>query len=180
VEADFWRLAIAVALPEIYTGYFGGRHVRRALKNTLDVFVSLYIVSVQMTKPADPKLLRIDLSHSVPAYRQIADGLRALLVDGTFAPGDRLPTVRQLATDLAVHHNTVAQAYRLLADEGWLDLKRHRGVTVRERRAQRATAATQQNFLQRLRELTARAASDGLDSKTIARHLDLLSDELNQ
>jgi GntR family transcriptional regulator len=132
-----------------------------------------------MTKSADQKILRIDLNHSVPVYRQIADGLRALLVNGTFAPGDRLPTVRQLAVDLAVHHNTVAQAYRLLADEGWLDLKRHRGVTVLERRAQRATATTQQNFLQRLRELTARAEADGLDGKTIARHLDVLADELN-
>jgi DNA-binding transcriptional regulator YhcF (GntR family) len=59
----------------------------------------------------------------------IADGLRALLVHGAFKTGDRLPTVRQLAIDLTVHHNTVAQAYRLLADEGWLDLRRHRGAT---------------------------------------------------
>jgi GntR family transcriptional regulator len=126
-----------------------------------------------MTNSASQKILRIDLNHSVPVYRQIADGLRALLVNGAFKPGDRLPTVRQLAVDLAVHHNTVAQAYRLLADEGWLELKRHRGVTVLERRSQRATAASQQNFSQRLRELTARAVTDGLDAKTIAGQLDV-------
>jgi GntR family transcriptional regulator len=125
-------------------------------------------------------VLRIDLASPTPVYRQIVDGLRALLVHGAFKPGDRLPTVRQVAVDLAVHHNTVAQAYRLLADEGWLDLRRHRGAKVIERRSQHANAASQQNFSQRLRELTARAFADGLDAKAIARQLDALADELNK
>ncbi len=128
----------------------------------------------------DSTVLRIDLASPTPVFRQIADGLRALLVEGAFKPGDRLPTVRQIAIDLAVHHNTVAQAYRLLAEEGWLDLRRHHGATVIERRSQRATPASQQNFSQRLRELTARAVADGVDAKTIARQLGLLADELNQ
>lgn len=133
-----------------------------------------------MTNSGSQKILRIDLNHPVPAFRQIADGLRALLVSGAFKPGDRLPTVRQLAVDLAVHHNTVAQAYRLLADEGWLELRRHRGAKVIERAPQRATTASHQNFLQRLRELTARGLADGLDAKTIASQLNALSDELKK
>lgn len=133
-----------------------------------------------MTNLAGQKILRIDLNHPVPVFRQIADGLRALLVNGAFKPGDRLPTVRQLAVDLAVHHNTVAQAYRLLADEGWLELKRHRGAKVVERRPQRATNASHQKFSQRLRELTARAVADGLDAKSIASQLDALADELKK
>jgi GntR family transcriptional regulator len=125
-------------------------------------------------------VLRIDLASPAPVYRQIADGLRALLVHGAFKPGDRLPTVRQVAIDLAVHHNTVAQAYRLLAEEGWLDLRRHRGATVIERRWPRPSVASRENFSQRLRELTARAVADGLDAKAIAQQLDTLSDELNK
>jgi GntR family transcriptional regulator len=128
----------------------------------------------------ETNVLKIDLASATPVYRQIADGLRALLVHGAFKAGDRLPTVRQLAIDLAVHHNTVAQAYRLLADEGWLDLRRHHGATVVKRPAQRATTASQQNFSQRLRELTARAFADGLDAKSIARQLDNLAAELNK
>jgi GntR family transcriptional regulator len=133
-----------------------------------------------MTNHGSQRILRIDLNHSVPAYRQIADGLRALLVGGSFSPGDLLPTVRQLAVDLAVHHNTVAQAYRLLADEGWLELKRHRGAMAVERRPKRATTASQQNFSQHLRELTARAVAEGVDAKSIARQLGALANELNQ
>lgn len=131
-----------------------------------------------MTSGGGQRVLKIDLSQTVPAYRQIVDGLRAMLVGGVFRPGDKLPTVRQLAIDLAVHHNTVAQAYRLLADEGWLELKRHRGVTVLERGAKKATASAQQNFSQRLRELTARAVADGVDAKTIAQQLGAVADEL--
>ncbi len=62
-------------------------------------------------------MLRIDLASNVPVYEQIANALRADLVAGRFAPGDKLPTVRTLAIDLGIHHNTVAQAYRQLADE---------------------------------------------------------------
>jgi DNA-binding transcriptional regulator YhcF (GntR family) len=50
--------------------------------------------------------------------------LRALRVAGEFAPGERLPTVRRFATDLGVHHNTVAESRRVLAEEGCLDLRR--------------------------------------------------------
>jgi len=59
-------------------------------------------------KPAP--VIRIDLASPVPAYRQIANALRALLVDGTFPIRHPLPTVRRLAVDLGVHHNTVAEA----------------------------------------------------------------------
>ncbi|NOZ95255.1 MAG: GntR family transcriptional regulator, partial [Acidobacteria bacterium] len=82
-----------------------------------------------MTQP----LLRIDLASPVPAYRQIAAGLRTLLVHGDLPAGSRLPTIRELAMDLGVHPNTVAQAYRVLSDEGWLELRRRRGATVRQR-----------------------------------------------
>lgn len=77
--------------------------------------------------------LKIDLASPESAYEQIATGLRTLLVAGEFRPGAQLPTVRQFAMDLGVHHNTVAEAYRILAQEGWLDLKRRRGATVVER-----------------------------------------------
>src|SRR6202012_3809883 len=71
--------------------------------------------------------LRIDPDLPVPVYRQVVDGLRSLLVERALEPGDALPTVRELGMELGVHFNTVAEAYRLLAAEGWLDLRRRRG-----------------------------------------------------
>ena len=116
-------------------------------------------------------MLRIDLASSVPVYEQIASGLRAELVAGQFGPGDRLPTVRALAIDLGVHHNTVAQAYRQLADEGWLELKRHRGATVRERHHTPNPPAGPERFTRPLRELLAKSLAEGLPRKLLIRAL---------
>jgi DNA-binding transcriptional regulator YhcF (GntR family) len=116
-------------------------------------------------------MLRIDLASSVPVYEQIANGLRAELVSGRFEPGARLPTVRMLAIDLGVHHNTVAEAYRQLSDEGWLELKRHRGAIVCERARPRAGPEAMERFARPLRELVARALGDGLSRKALAREM---------
>jgi len=131
-----------------------------------------------MPKPSEMLILRIDLGSPTPVYRQIVDSLRALLVNGAFAPGERLPTVREMAVDLGVNHNTVAEAYRLLAEEGWLDLKRHHGATVILRPTQRAEPARQEDFVQRLRELAARAVADGVDKEEVAKLLNALAENL--
>lgn len=109
-----------------------------------------------------PPVLHIDVGSSVPAYRQIANALRAHLVAGEFEPGDQLPTVRELALDLGLHHNTVAEAYRILSDEGWLDLRRRRGVTVLARERPRASPQAAAEFRRRLEELIAEARTKGV------------------
>jgi DNA-binding transcriptional regulator YhcF (GntR family) len=114
-----------------------------------------------------PKTIRIDLASTIPAYRQIADGIRASLVSGEIAPGQRLPTVRQIAIELAVHHNTVAEAYRLLADEGWLALKRRSGAVVLQRPSPNASAKERGLLRQRLRGLIAEMRTAGLPFETI-------------
>lgn len=116
-------------------------------------------------------MLRIDLASSVPVYEQIANGLRAELVAGQFGPGEKLPTVRALAVDLGVHHNTVAEAYRRLADEGWLELRRHRGAIVRERRHAPARSEGPEGFAWPLRELLAKALAEGRSRKSLIREL---------
>jgi GntR family transcriptional regulator len=116
-------------------------------------------------------MLRIDLASRVPVYEQIANGLRAELVSGQFSPGARLPTVRTLAIDLGIHHNTVAEAYRQLASEGWLELKRHRGAIVLERQRPRAGPDTMERFTRPLRELVARGLAEGLSRNSLAREM---------
>jgi len=125
-------------------------------------------------------VIRIDLKSVTPAYRQIADAIRALIVEGRLKPDDHLPTVRQLAVDLVVHHNTVAQAYRELASEGWLDLRRRRGAVVTRRRKPSPTRDVQTRFDQRLRELIAKAHTEGLDSRAIASALTRLSRKMKE
>src|ERR687887_2953317 len=109
--------------------------------------------------------LRVSLALEPPppAYRQIANDLRRHLVEERLKPGDLLPPVRQLAVDLGVHFNTVALAYRMLADEGWLELKRRRGAAVIARNASRPVDRRQvDHLLQRLAQIVAELRGAGM------------------
>jgi GntR family transcriptional regulator len=123
-------------------------------------------------------VIRIDLGSPVPAYRQIVNALRALLVAGVFPVGEPLPTVRQLAVDLGVHHNTIAEAYRVLAEEGWLDLRRRHGAIVLDRSRPRPSRDARPSLVQRLRELTAEAQAAGLAPGVIADSMRTVATEL--
>ena len=121
--------------------------------------------------------IAIDLNSSVPVYRQIVDAIRHLLVDGKLKPGVLLPPVRQLAIDLGVHFNTVAQSYRLLSEEGWLDLRRRRGAMVLDRsHPEPPNRTTQERSLHRLREIIAQLQSEGIPARSIAGRLRRLAD----
>ena len=55
-----------------------------------------------------------------PVYEQIKDGLRKLVISGTLQPGEKLPSVRELASSLAINPNTIQRAYRDLETEGYI------------------------------------------------------------
>ena len=122
--------------------------------------------------------LQIDLSAATPAYRQIVDGLRLLLVSDELKAGDTLPTVRSLALDLGVHFSTVAEAYRTLSGEGWLELRRHHGAFVTERRSPSPAPAAHAEFGLKLRQLVAQVRAEGLSTGVISKELELLAREL--
>lgn len=116
--------------------------------------------------------LRIDLQSPAPVYRQIVDGLRILLVNGDLRPGDQLPPVRRLAIDLGVHFNTVAEAYRTLAEEGWVEIARRSGAQVIARKSPpRPNPEAAAHFQRRLRELLAEMQAAGLPRDRIVREL---------
>src|SRR5262245_24623174 len=123
--------------------------------------------------------ITIDLASPSPVYRQIVDAIRNLLVDGALKPGDQAPPVRQLAVDLGVHFNTVAQAYRVLADGGGLNLKRRCGALVLDRATPAAPSQERQrDSFRKLRELTAQLRAEGIPASRIASHLRKLAETL--
>jgi DNA-binding transcriptional regulator YhcF (GntR family) len=122
--------------------------------------------------------IQIDLGGAVPITRQIVDQVRTRLVDGALAPGDPLPSVRRLAVDLGVHFNTVADAYRVLAEEGWLDVAQGRSVRVRARETPAAGLETRQAFRHRLLVLVAEARAQGLSASVVARELTATAEHL--
>ena len=122
--------------------------------------------------------LRIDLDSAVPAYRQIVDGLRILLVTGKLVPSSELPSVRRMALDLGVHFNTVAEAYRTLAEEGWLDLRHGRSARVVYRDAPDPTSRQLDDFLYRLRALIAEMLAKGAMAEDLRAALCTAAKEL--
>jgi len=129
---------------------------------------------------AESPILRIDLESAVPVYEQLSNGIRNELVAGRLRAGDQLPTVRELALDLGVHHNTVAEAYRLLAREGWLDLRRGRGALVIARQHPEPNEHARTEFARRLRELAAKAIAQGVPMLEVSGEMKSLSSELDQ
>lgn len=75
-------------------------------------------------------MITIDPSSPVPPFEQIRARLDELIVSGSLAPGTRLPTVRQLAGDLAVAPNTVSKAYSALEADGLVRANRRQGTVV--------------------------------------------------
>ena len=116
-------------------------------------------------------ILRIDPESPSPVYRQIVDGLRVALVNGDLVPGDPLPAVRRLALDIGVHFNTVAQAYRELAREGWLHISARGGAQVKERAAPMAPKPEPAMYRRRIEELIAQIQAGGATPLSLAREL---------
>ena len=76
--------------------------------------------------------IQIDLKSPNPVYQQIIDEIRYQVARGIFQPGDRLPTIRDLATELRVNRNTVMKAYRELESQNVILTRPGLGTTISE------------------------------------------------
>ncbi len=75
-------------------------------------------------------LVKVDPEPNVPLYEQIAADIRRAIAEGEAKPGERLPLAKDLATVLGVNTNTVLRALHVLRNEGLLEFRRGRGITV--------------------------------------------------
>ena len=98
-------------------------------------------------------MLTLNYRDSRPIYEQIKDGLRRLIVTGALGPDEKLPSVRSMATELAINPNTIHRAYGELESEGYIYSVPGKGsfaaVTGREDPARRA------ELMEKLREIIA-------------------------
>jgi GntR family transcriptional regulator len=115
--------------------------------------------------------LKLDLRSGVPVYRQIIDQVRAGMAAGTLSAGDQLPTVRQLAVDLAINPNTVLRAYRELELGGMLETHQGTGTFISEKKISRNNAERERQLAQLAGEFASRAGAAGF---TVEELLDRL------
>jgi GntR family transcriptional regulator len=116
-------------------------------------------------------LLKLDLNDPRPLHEQVSGAIRGAIASGDVGPGDRLPPARDLADALGVNANTVLRSLRDLRDEGLLEFRRGRGVSVvRAPDPRRALTG-------RVRELLEEAARYGLRPQDV---IDLIQTDFHQ
>src|SRR6476659_9403629 len=103
-------------------------------------------------------LFQIESRDPTPIYAQLDRAIRTAIATGKLGIGTRLPTVRQMAVDLAVNANTVAKVYAQLERDGVLETQRGVGTFVRERPSPEASKAHRER---ELRQLSRRFINDG-------------------
>ena len=110
----------------------------------------------------------IDRSLKVSVYEQVASQIRQMVASGVLVPGTMLPPVRQLAIELGVNLNTVARAYRLLKEEGFLVIRDRTGVSV-SAPAKTIAPTEQASRLGELRTALARLRQAGMEPDELRR-----------
>jgi len=88
-----------------------------------------------------PAIFAVDPHTGVPIYLQLIEQVKRSVALGVLSPGERLPTVKQLATDLTVNPNTIARAYRELERDGVIETSVGRGSFIRQSGAGERAAA---------------------------------------
>ncbi len=114
---------------------------------------------------------KLDLKSGVPFYRQIIDQVKSAIVTGAITPGDRLPTVRQLAVDLSINPNTVSRAYMEMELTGLVDTQMGSGTFVSHQKVDRDDMERRRILDQICQEFLARASSHGFSLDDLLENL---------
>jgi GntR family transcriptional regulator len=115
--------------------------------------------------------LTLDTASGVPIYRQIIDWVRVCVAGGELAPGEQLPTVRQLAVDLNVNYNTVARAYLDLERMGIVHTLRGKGTFVADREVTQDEVVRAAKLREIVTEFLSKAAEFGFSPQEILEDL---------
>jgi GntR family transcriptional regulator len=116
----------------------------------------------------------LDLRSGVPAYRQLIDQVRSGMALGSLSAGDQLPTVRQMAVDLAINPNTVMRAYRELELGGLLETHQGTGTFIARKKLERKEAERERQLTQLANEFAARAGAAGFTVEDLLERLEEL------
>ncbi len=112
--------------------------------------------------------VNIDRSEPTPLHDQVAAEIRRAIAKGEAGPGDRLPLAKDLAAVLGVNKNTVLRALHILREEGLLEFRRGRGITV-------AGTPERSALVERVRELLDFARHQGYRPDDVVQLIETVS-----
>jgi GntR family transcriptional regulator len=114
---------------------------------------------------------RLDLATGVPVYRQLIDQVQLAIATGLLTGGQQLPTVRQVAVDLAINPNTVMRAYRELEIRGTLTTQQGSGTYVTPQPVLVDDARRQERLNRLAADCAARAGAEGFSLQELLERL---------
>jgi GntR family transcriptional regulator len=124
-----------------------------------------------------PFRFRLDLQSGVPVYRQIIDQVQGGIASGSLTAGEQLPTVRQVAVDLAINLNTVLRAYRELEIRGVLETQQGTGTFISNKKVEQDAVERERKLEQLVSEFVSRAGAQGFSVQELVK---LLQDQLSE
>jgi len=116
--------------------------------------------------------INLDLKSGVPFYRQVIDQVKAAIATESLSPGDRLPTVRQLAVDLSINPNTVSRAYTELELTGLVETQMGSGTFVGNRLVKPDDVEQRRMLDQLCQEFLSRASTLGFTLNDVLQNLE--------
>lgn len=123
--------------------------------------------------------IQIDTHSGVPVYRQIMDQVRYYAAAGQLKPGDRLPSIREMAKYLHINPTTIVRAYNELSHGGDIEMIQGKGAFLTNRAKLRSGAAVEQELRRLARPLAAAAVQMGASferaAEILKREMDRLS-----
>lgn len=117
-------------------------------------------------------MFEIKPRSSIPIYQQLVDGVREAIARGVLVPGERIPTVRELATQLSINPNTIAKAYQKLEMEGVIETMGSRGTFVAGRTERADTPGARANLAGLMEKIMVEAYHMGIDCNELRRLFD--------
>lgn len=102
-------------------------------QETSHAIVTVLKHTVQLVQMGGCDLIQLNYRDSKPIYEQIKEGFRKLIISNSLSANEKLPSVRELASSLAINPNTIQRAYRDLESEGYLYSVAGKGTFVAER-----------------------------------------------
>jgi GntR family transcriptional regulator len=114
----------------------------------------------------------IDPRSPTPLYAQIAGRLKVAVAAGELRPGESLPSVRQLAARLRLNPATIAQAYRELESEGFVEMRQGSGTFIKDVATERRASERGDQAVRLVRAMLAEAAKLGIQKDDLLRAMD--------
>ncbi|KPV60858.1 GntR family transcriptional regulator [Paenibacillus sp. A3] len=107
-------------------------------------------------------IIKLDLQSETPIYAQLMNQILEGIASGALKPGEALPSVRSLASDIGINLHTVNKAYTLLKQEGFIQIHRQKGVVVQPDGMPQVTEAYKHKLREQLAPIAAEAICRGM------------------